>query len=89
MQFTPTEERILKVLADGDRHWYDKLLPCLEDPMSNRNNLQQHIYNLRQKLRKIKHDIICEVYDRRCYYRHITILQPSQALVEPDLMVAC
>ncbi len=84
MQFTPTEERILKVLADGDRHTYEEMLKeCMEDELATRSNLRQHVYNLRAKLRLIQHEILCEVYYKRKYYRHVLRIAPAKN-EEPD-----
>jgi DNA-binding winged helix-turn-helix (wHTH) protein len=72
--FTPTERRILNILADGQPHVLHDLHRCLNDDLSAMSTLYSHVYNLRAKLRPKGQDILCENIRRRCYYRHVRLL---------------
>lgn len=48
--YTPTQERILAVLADGEPHPASELWGCLGDELSNGNALNNHITVLRKLL---------------------------------------
>lgn len=77
--FTPTQKRILDVLADGLPHRRDELLDCLDDPLcSTRENLQAHLTRLRVKLRPAGHDIICQLLNNCLHYRHIVMLSTDE-----------
>lgn len=73
-KFTPTQQAMLDVLADGLPHTFDELHACLLDDLSQISTIQFHISNLRKVLRPLGQDIICEVANRRKYYRHIRLL---------------
>lgn len=73
-QFTKTQERILRVLADGQRHHKTELKEVLRDPEAQPRALIQHISILRKKLRPVGEDIVCEFYQRRIHYRHVRLI---------------
>lgn len=74
-KFTVTEERILKMLRDGQRHTKYELVTAI-----NPNNLNSyaamamHISNIRKKLRPVGEDIICELSGRIIHYRHVRLI---------------
>jgi hypothetical protein len=73
--FTDTEQKLLKILADGMPHRWKELHTCLPDDLGTSANLQCHIWNIRQKLRPHGYDIICEFYKRsRKNYRQVRLL---------------
>lgn len=72
--FTPTQQRILMVLADGLRHTKEELFPCLYDELGSIENVKDHISRMRKKLQPRGEDILCEVYYNRLYYRHVRLL---------------
>lgn len=69
--FTPTQQRLLGVLSDGRAHLRAELLACFDDPSPTSRNLSFHLTNIRQKLRPIGQDIICQLLNRRIAYRRI------------------
>lgn len=71
VSFTPTERRILEVLADGHAHPREQLLTCLLDDQARPSMLQRHISNLRQKLSAKQETIICELRAGTIHYRRI------------------
>ena len=74
--FTPTEARILKVLADGQRHSKDELFKCLEDDLSSMNALEVRICHLRKKINPKAEEIIVEWWQRKRFYRQVRLLYP-------------
>jgi len=56
--FTPTEQRIMRVLGDMMEHTYEEIRQCLFDDMGERGNVYFHITQLRAKLRPKGQDIL-------------------------------
>ena len=73
-EYTPTERRILAVLADGQPHGKAELHKCLEDDLSKPESVRTHIHRLRPKLRRFGQDILGEYRNRACFYRQIRLL---------------
>jgi DNA-binding CsgD family transcriptional regulator len=73
-RFTPTERRMLTLLADGMPHTRFELHKCLWDDLSPLQAIWAHISNIRAKIRPQGHDIICEIYNRTVHYRHVILL---------------
>lgn len=71
--FTPTERRILNVLADGLPHRREELHACLPDELGAVANVYMHVTNLRRKLAKRGEAILCEFYLGSYYYRHVLL----------------
>lgn len=72
--YTPTEQRILTVLSDGQAHPRKELLACLNDDMAVAHTLRHHIRNIRRKLPEGQ-TIVFEVgFQFKPYYRHIRLL---------------
>lgn len=57
--FTPTETRILNLLADGKPHARDELLACLWDELSGKAALLTHLTRIRRKLEPFGQTIRC------------------------------
>ncbi|MDB4786196.1 hypothetical protein OAG36_00530 [bacterium] len=76
MKFTPTQERILKVLSDGRIHTKDELFNCLDDELADRNGsaVKRHLSIMRKQLRPNGQDIICEFFQRKRFYRHVRLI---------------
>ena len=49
-RFTPTEQRIVDLLADGLQHTKDEMVKCLHDDLAPAAALYFHIYNIRRKI---------------------------------------
>ena len=78
IEFTPTQQRLLKVLSDGERHEKDELWECLGDDKATGNNLRVHLTYLRKKLRAIGEDITTEFIYRKFTYRHVRLLSRAR-----------
>jgi hypothetical protein len=50
IRFTPTERRIMDVLADGLPKTWTALFDCFNDELQSRDNLRVHMFNIRRKL---------------------------------------
>ena len=72
--FTPTERAMLAVLSDGRPHPRGDLEACLPDALGSPANIHPHLTAIRKVLRPLGQDIICQVVNRRNYYRHIRIM---------------
>ncbi|MCK9569344.1 hypothetical protein M0R72_10440 [Candidatus Pacearchaeota archaeon] len=74
-KFTPTQIVLLRILNDGLPHLRNELTCALMTPDdTSRVNLNNHISDIRKKLRPMGHDIICELWNRRIAYRHVRLL---------------
>ena len=74
MEFTPTQQSILAILADGLSHRRLDVLKGLNDSQAELNALHTHICMIRKKLRPMGQDIICELNGRAISYRHVRLL---------------
>lgn len=75
--FTPTESRLLAVLADGQPHSRRELHACLPDDLGALSNIQPHLTVLRRRLRLRGEDIVCELNTNGhpgIRYRHVRLL---------------
>ena len=74
--FTPTQQRLLKLLSDGMPHTRKELVKCLDDELTSLDTVNVHISYLRRKLRPIGQDIICEMGSSyKLGYRHVRLLR--------------
>lgn len=66
--FTPTQRRMMDVLADGEPHRQEELRLCLGDPLASVQNIRPHLSAMRKVLRRKREDVLCVWVDRcRCY----------------------
>jgi hypothetical protein len=61
-KLTPTQRRMLSLLADGLPHTREELHACLNDEQADLSSIQGPISNLRKLMRPHGHDIICELH---------------------------
>jgi DNA-binding response OmpR family regulator len=77
-EFTPTQERILTILADGMAHPRRELWDQMTDENDKEaaQNLSRHLSILRKRLRIKGEDIVCELNGSgyRICYRHVRLL---------------
>ena len=76
--FTPTQQAMLDVLADGKPHTFDELKDCLPDELGVTENIFRHISAIRKRIRLQGQEIVCEFANRRKYYRHIVLLSSAK-----------
>lgn len=73
-EFTPTEQRMLALLADGQPHPRSMLRACLYDDAGAVSNIQPHLSRIRRKLRRRGEGIVCVIWERRICYQHVRLL---------------
>lgn len=73
MTFTPTEQRILELLADGLPHTRKELMSCLFDELSSQGALRVRLCNLNIKLERRGQRVVCELR-KGVFYRHVRLL---------------
>ena len=80
-EFSPVEQRILKVLADGLSHTKAELMECLyDDEHADGNTIHVHLTGLRKKLLKKSHTIICDRQGSdHPTWRHVVLVKPGSA----------
>lgn len=66
--FTPTQRRLLQVLADGKPHTAAELFACLPDDLGEVTNVRSHLTELRKRLRGKGQEIACELVGRQAFY---------------------
>lgn len=76
--FTPTEVRILNVLADGHPHSKAELLAVI-DEQADANALRVHIHRIRKKLEPHNQTIDCVSRGKELpvAYRHLQKVSPA------------
>ena len=68
MSPTPTQRRMLALLADGKPHTRRELHALLEDDLSGRTAVKRQICEARKIARALGGEIVCE---RVTLYRHV------------------
>lgn len=68
---TPTQKKMLEVLADGLPHADLELHACLPDDLGAMSNIRAHLAALRKALRPKGQDVSCERLGGRTYYKHV------------------
>lgn len=71
--FTPTQSRIMAVLADGKAHRRAELRACI-DPLAENGNVRTHLSRIRKVLRPRGQDVLCVLDGGRLCYRHVGLL---------------
>lgn len=73
-EYTPTEQKIMDLLSDGQAHSRREIHACLPDDLGLLSNIKPHIGNLRKKLPKDQ-AILCEIgRNRKIFYRLVSLL---------------
>jgi hypothetical protein len=72
-KFSPTEQAIINILSDGTRHTREELFECV-DYLSKMSVVRKHVCKIREVLRPIGQDIVCEYWYGKLYYRHVRLL---------------
>jgi hypothetical protein len=73
-QFTETEQKIVNILIDGRSHHREELRACIDGEFTALVTMQNHLKNMRKKLRPKGQDIICEFVNRQLHYRWVRLL---------------
>ena len=73
-QYTPTEQRILKVLEDGYPHLKSELVLLLNDDMATEGTIHVHICNLRRKMEPVGESIQCLLTNGQSKFRRVRLI---------------
>lgn len=57
---TPTQQRMLALLSDGNAHTVHELRDCLFDEMGELSNVRAHVSGLRRRVEPLGLVIVCE-----------------------------
>lgn len=68
-KFTPTQQRLLAILEDGEPHCRADLLKCLSDDLTLPSTLRVHICLLRKRLLPQGRGVACEFVAGKIHYR--------------------
>ena len=78
-KLTPTQKRVLTVLADGKKHPRQELFDALGDPELCLSNLSMHLSAIRKVLKITSEDIVVSQESngdgRHTFYTWVRILQ--------------
>ena len=75
-KFTPTEQRILDLLADGGMHTREEMYSCLDDDLASPTAIRFHLSNMRKKLNPSGYDISCAERNGGAYRLVQTLSSP-------------
>lgn len=78
-RYTPTQQRMVDVLSDGQPHRREELHACLVDELGAVENIRVHLSALRAKLRPLGEDILCEYRGHQFYYRHVRLIASNRS----------
>lgn len=73
-RFTPTQERILATLDDGNPHPAAELRSCLDDELAGNTALHFHVSVIRKKIRPAGQDIATHRVGRVTYYALVRLV---------------
>jgi hypothetical protein len=73
---TPTQRRMLAVLADGLSHSSQELHGCLSDDRQPVSHIHVHITGIRKLLRPRGEEVICQRLDGGTFYRWVRLSAP-------------
>ena len=74
VDFTPVQQRMLAVLADGLPHTREEIHACLWDERGAMSNIRFHISMIRKVLRPKGQDILIEYIKKKLHYRQVRLL---------------
>lgn len=77
LSFTPTEQRIIDLLSDGQPHHRSELMGCLSDDLAKDGNFGAHLTAIRKKLGTLtpQETVLCVLVSRRICYRRVALMQ--------------
>jgi hypothetical protein len=72
IRWTPTQQRIMDVLADGEEHARKEILQTIDSQIYvARGTLSKHLWIIRKLINPYGHDIICRSTQYGVWYRHV------------------
>ncbi|HYE70380.1 MAG TPA: helix-turn-helix domain-containing protein [Aquabacterium sp.] len=77
LQFTPAQQRIVDLMADGLPHTKEELRRTLWDDLASTVTAQVHLCHIRKKLRTAGCDVLIQYLGNRLHYRLVAYLAPQ------------
>lgn len=74
MTFTPTQQIVADLLADGLPHSRDEIALAIDPGFTSREVVRFHVSRVRRKLRPKGEDIVCCLVHRKICYQHVRLL---------------
>ena len=78
--FTPTQQRIMGLLKDGQPHEKPELLACLDDEMATWQNVCNHISAIRKSIVPEGLQIVPILRNRRICYQLVRLFTPGSPM---------
>lgn len=79
LKLTPTQQKFYDLLFDGYRHKVSEFVELIPNALGDVNNVSYHMSKLRDFLRPLGEDVVCErIQNTRCYRRVRTIMQGGE-----------
>ena len=75
---TPTQRKMLVVLADGFAHRQEELVACLENGEGHSGNISCHLNAIRKVLREQGEDVAVQIVDRQTWYCHVVFRRSNR-----------
>jgi hypothetical protein len=75
LDLTPTQQRVLELLADGEPHEPREIRTLLPEDLGPLVNVRQHLSRLRRRLRPVGQDIRFERLGLQVAYRLVSLSQ--------------
>ena len=72
-RFSPTEQRIMNLLADGLWHDRREIKLLIGDELAGMQNVSKHILSAKKKIAKSQ-DVLCVIIGRQIGYRWVRLL---------------
>jgi hypothetical protein len=81
IHYTPTQQRIMRLLADGlPHHGIKEIKPLLPDAEhAGPNAVNMAITRLRAKLNTMGQTIVCELVNRRICFRYVILVAATSS----------
>jgi DNA-binding winged helix-turn-helix (wHTH) protein len=76
-RFTPTQIKLLSLLADGKGHTRQEIHALLYDRLDPVSNIRPHLCHLRRQLRSAGQDIRCELLGGVVSYRLVRVAETA------------
>ncbi len=78
VKLTPTERRLYDLLADGLPHTYEEVRGCVADELTERKNVNLHLFKLRQKIGDRGLDVVARGQNGTTTWRMVRYLNSAE-----------
>ena len=81
-EFTPTQQKIMNLLSDGEPHGKIDIYNCLPYELGQLNSVHRHLTHIRRKLKPKGEGILCVIVNRKLAYRYVAFRGKSAEVGE-------